>query len=280
MACSAAATVLAVGALTTRQPASVAAWRSTLSIPTPARPTTRSRPRLASSTSRVTLVPLRTMSASNCAALASSSAGDMPYADSTSANSRSTASPASLSFSATSTAGLGHSAPSDPAREIRCPSSAFFTGAGDDRVAHRTRSRWAPRPSASEDGAAAGRRARALAGVACGLGRIAREAAAMIAWIRVRGVGAGLICAALVRWTAITRRGTRGWLVCKTRERSGDGAPGLVVWWGEFLLIRWRVGPGLLHGIHSTVSGLLCYYYLLICIGTRYSLSWAFSLFG
>uniref|UniRef100_A0A0A9F0C1 Si707066f01 n=1 Tax=Arundo donax TaxID=35708 RepID=A0A0A9F0C1_ARUDO len=72
-ACSAAATVLAVGALTTRHPASVAAWRSTLSIPTPARPTTRSRPRAASNTSRVTRVALRTTNASTSDTLARSS---------------------------------------------------------------------------------------------------------------------------------------------------------------------------------------------------------------
>ena len=53
MPCSAAATVLAVGALTTRHPTSEAAARSTLSMPTPARPTTLSRPLLASNTSRV-----------------------------------------------------------------------------------------------------------------------------------------------------------------------------------------------------------------------------------
>ena len=53
MPCSAAATVLAVGAFTTRQPVSEAAARSTLSMPTPARPTTLSRPLEASNTSRV-----------------------------------------------------------------------------------------------------------------------------------------------------------------------------------------------------------------------------------
>jgi hypothetical protein len=40
MPCSAAAMVLAVGALTTKHPTSVAACRSTLSMPTPALPTT------------------------------------------------------------------------------------------------------------------------------------------------------------------------------------------------------------------------------------------------
>ena len=56
MPCSAAAMVFAVGALTTRTPYSVAAARSTLSIPTPARPTTLRRPLAAWKTSRVTCV--------------------------------------------------------------------------------------------------------------------------------------------------------------------------------------------------------------------------------
>ena len=96
----------------------------------------------------------------------------------------STASPASLSFSATSTAGLGRSAPSDPDREIRCAGGfddSATGAAGDDRTAHRTtRSRAAPVRAASvvsEDGATATRARRALAGLACGLGRSAREAA-------------------------------------------------------------------------------------------------------
>ena len=61
--CSAAAIVLPVGALTTVIPARVAASRSTLSTPTPARPTTTSRvPAAISSAS--TLTWLRTTSAS------------------------------------------------------------------------------------------------------------------------------------------------------------------------------------------------------------------------
>mmetsp|Transcript_560 Transcript_560/g.1496 ORF Transcript_560/g.1496 Transcript_560/m.1496 type:complete len:362 (-) Transcript_560:44-1129(-) len=62
--CSAAATVLAVGAFTTRHPVSLAAVRSTLSIPTPARPTTLRRPAEASNTSRSTLVAERMTMAS------------------------------------------------------------------------------------------------------------------------------------------------------------------------------------------------------------------------
>ena len=54
MPCSAAAMVFAVGALTTSTPNSVAAARSTLSMPTPARPTTLRRPLEASITSRDT----------------------------------------------------------------------------------------------------------------------------------------------------------------------------------------------------------------------------------
>jgi hypothetical protein len=61
--CSAAAIVLPVGALTTVMPARVAASRSTLSTPTPARPMTWSRdPAVISSASTATW--LRTTSAS------------------------------------------------------------------------------------------------------------------------------------------------------------------------------------------------------------------------
>ncbi|KAL3825038.1 hypothetical protein ACJIZ3_021067 [Penstemon smallii] len=74
--CSAAAIVLAVGAFTTKHPNSVAACRSTLSIPTPARPTTFSFPFAASKTWRVTFVPLRTISASHSEIFAHRSSGD------------------------------------------------------------------------------------------------------------------------------------------------------------------------------------------------------------
>ena len=74
MPCSAAATVLAVGALTTSTPASVAATRSTLSMPTPARPTVFRRPAPAANTSLVTLVAERTISASHSEILAMRSA--------------------------------------------------------------------------------------------------------------------------------------------------------------------------------------------------------------
>ena len=63
MACSAVVTALPWGALSTTTPRASAAWRSTLSRPMPARPTTRRRcpaPR----TSAVTLVRPRTSSAS------------------------------------------------------------------------------------------------------------------------------------------------------------------------------------------------------------------------
>ena len=62
-ACSAAETMFEVGALHTTMPRSVAAATSTLSTPMPARPMTR-RFAAASTTSRVTCVPDRTMSAS------------------------------------------------------------------------------------------------------------------------------------------------------------------------------------------------------------------------
>ena len=63
IACSAAEITLPVGAFTTTTPFSVAAWRSMLSTPMPARPTTWSVLD-ASKISRVTLVSLRTTSAS------------------------------------------------------------------------------------------------------------------------------------------------------------------------------------------------------------------------
>ncbi len=63
MACSAADTMLDVGALHTMMPCSVAASTSTLSTPTPARPMMRRRS-AASTTSAVTFVAERTMSAS------------------------------------------------------------------------------------------------------------------------------------------------------------------------------------------------------------------------
>ncbi|KAG8091098.1 hypothetical protein GUJ93_ZPchr0011g27594 [Zizania palustris] len=60
---------------TTRTPCSVAAARSTLSIPKPRQPMTRSLPPEASNTSCPTLVPDRTMSASQSGILAWSSLG-------------------------------------------------------------------------------------------------------------------------------------------------------------------------------------------------------------
>lgn len=94
MPCSAAATVLAVGALTTRQPAAVAAPRSTLSTPTPARPTTLRRPADASNTSLVTWVADRMISASDAFTFSFSCSGVRPRATSTVANFSSRAMPA------------------------------------------------------------------------------------------------------------------------------------------------------------------------------------------
>ena len=63
MVCSATETALPPGVFMTMTPAAVAAFRSTLSTPTPARPMTRRRGAF-SSTSFVTLTALRTSSAS------------------------------------------------------------------------------------------------------------------------------------------------------------------------------------------------------------------------
>uniref|UniRef100_A0A803PH87 Uncharacterized protein n=1 Tax=Cannabis sativa TaxID=3483 RepID=A0A803PH87_CANSA len=99
--CSAAATVFAVGALTTKHPNSVAALRSTLSIPTPALPTTFNRPLEASKTLRLTLVPLRTINASQSEIFEQRSSGERSYKHSTWPKSRRTRRPASPSFSET-----------------------------------------------------------------------------------------------------------------------------------------------------------------------------------
>lgn len=104
--CSAAATVFAVGALTTRHPNSVAACRSTLSIPTPALPTTFNLPLAASKTCLVTFVPLRTIKASHVEILAQSSSGERLYAHSKLPKPRRTWRPASPSFSETKMVGV------------------------------------------------------------------------------------------------------------------------------------------------------------------------------
>ncbi|KAG7014967.1 hypothetical protein SDJN02_22598, partial [Cucurbita argyrosperma subsp. argyrosperma] len=104
--CSAAATVFAVGAFTTKQPCSVAAARSTLSMPTPALPTTFNLPPEDSNTSRLTLVPLRTIIASQSEILVQSSSGLRLYEQSTLAKSFRRSRPASPSFSATRTVGF------------------------------------------------------------------------------------------------------------------------------------------------------------------------------
>lgn len=83
MPCSAAATVLAVGALTTRQPAAVAALRSTLSTPTPARPTTLRRPPEAANTAASTCVAERMIRASDVLTFSLSCSGVRPRATST-----------------------------------------------------------------------------------------------------------------------------------------------------------------------------------------------------
>ena len=76
-ACSAAETMLLVGALTTITPRAVAAGTSTLSSPTPARATTFSRV-VAASTSASTWVAERTSSASASATAASSAGRSVP----------------------------------------------------------------------------------------------------------------------------------------------------------------------------------------------------------
>ena len=73
IACSAVVTLLPVGLFITTMPRRVAASRSTLSTPTPARPITLSEA-AASMTSRVTRVPLRMTSASYGAMIPASSA--------------------------------------------------------------------------------------------------------------------------------------------------------------------------------------------------------------
>ena len=74
MVCSAADTTLESGALHTMMPRSVAASRSMLSTPTPARPIILSLVP-ASMTSRVTVVAERTMSASYSGIISTSSSG-------------------------------------------------------------------------------------------------------------------------------------------------------------------------------------------------------------
>src|SRR5206468_6742285 len=100
MVCSAAATMLPRGALTTTMPLRVAAETSMLSTPTPARPTTRSR-RPASMTGAVTRVSLRTTSASKSGMRRTSSASSSLLTTVTSPARRSRSSPSSASGSAT-----------------------------------------------------------------------------------------------------------------------------------------------------------------------------------
>src|SRR5207247_7121980 len=100
IACSAAATMLPRGALTTRMPLRVAACTSMLSTPTPARPTTRSL-RPASMIGAVTRVSLRTTSASNSGILRISSDSSNLLTTVTSPARRSRSRPSSASGSAT-----------------------------------------------------------------------------------------------------------------------------------------------------------------------------------
>src|SRR5947209_15316355 len=100
MVCSAAATMLPRGALTTRIPRRVAAATSMLSTPTPARPTTRSL-LPASMTGAVTRVSLRTTSASKSGIPSMSSAWPRRDATVTSPARRRRSRPSSASGSAT-----------------------------------------------------------------------------------------------------------------------------------------------------------------------------------
>src|SRR4051812_32156392 len=103
-ACSAAETMLEVGALTTSTPRAVAAGTSTLSSPTPARATTLSRS-AAASASASTCVALRTMIASTPASAGSSAARSAPSTVLTSKSPASTSRALGASSSATRTTG-------------------------------------------------------------------------------------------------------------------------------------------------------------------------------
>lgn len=104
-ACSAAETMLDVGAFTTRTPRSVAAGTSTLSRPTPARATTLSWD-VAAKTSASTLVADRTRSASALFTASSSADRSVPSTCRTSTSSPNTLSTEGASFSAMRTTGL------------------------------------------------------------------------------------------------------------------------------------------------------------------------------
>src|SRR3954454_21075854 len=104
IACSAAETMLEVGALTMRTPRAVAAGTSTLSRPTPARATTLSRSPAAMA-SASTVVALRTIRASTPASAGSSAARSAPSTERTSKSSESTARALGASSSATRTTG-------------------------------------------------------------------------------------------------------------------------------------------------------------------------------
>src|SRR5580692_1303342 len=110
VACSAALTMLELGAFTTITPALVAAATSTLSRPTPARATTRRRGACASASASI-LVALLTMTASTPASAPSSSERFAPSAWRTSKSGSSSATAAGDSSSATRTMGTGTAKP-------------------------------------------------------------------------------------------------------------------------------------------------------------------------
>src|SRR5712691_3577689 len=110
VACSAALTMLELGAFTTITPAVVAALTSTLSRPTPARATTRRRGACASASASI-CVALRTITASASGSAASSSARLAPSVCRTSKSGSSSAIAAGDSSSATRTIGADTARP-------------------------------------------------------------------------------------------------------------------------------------------------------------------------
>src|SRR4029077_19725083 len=136
MVCSAAATMLPRGALTTRIPLRVAAGTSMLSTPTPARPTTRSfRP--ASSTGAVTRVSLRTISASNSGIRLISSASSSLLTTVTSPARRSLSRPSSASGSATRIRGNSAGRGADALQRRGCRRHAAPFGGSDVELLER-----------------------------------------------------------------------------------------------------------------------------------------------
>src|SRR3954469_9001279 len=133
MACSAAETMLDVGALTTSTPRAVAAGTSTLSRPTPARATTLSRAPAAIA-SASTVVALRTIRASAPASAGSSASRSAPSTERTSKSSESTARALGASSSATRTTGrdMGPSlAAAERAQSLAAADPPIGDGDGD-----------------------------------------------------------------------------------------------------------------------------------------------------